>query len=81
MATKNNSEHFIELANKRVPKALKYLDLIGNLANKSNYSYTEQQSHQIKKALKDMKIAKNLKNKEITKTIFVKDKIVNLVIK
>lgn len=53
MATKNNSEHFIELANKRVPKALKYLDLIGNLANKSNYSYTEQQSKQIKKALRD----------------------------
>jgi len=41
------------LANKRVPKALKYLDLVGNLANKSNYSYTEQQSQQIKKALKD----------------------------
>ena len=53
MTPKNNSEHFIELANKRVPKALKYLDLIGNLANKSNYSYTEEQSLQIKKALKD----------------------------
>ena len=53
MATKNNSEHFIELANKRVPKAHKYLDLVGNLANKSNYSYTEQQSQQTEKALKD----------------------------
>ncbi len=53
MATKNNSEHFIELANKRVPKALKYLDLVGNLANKSNYSYTEEQARLIKKALKD----------------------------
>jgi hypothetical protein len=53
LTPKNNSEHFIELANKRVPKALKYMDLIGNLANKSNYSYTEEQSLQIKKALKD----------------------------
>tara|TARA_B100001093_G_scaffold391203_1_gene377607 strand:+ start:448 stop:675 length:228 start_codon:yes stop_codon:yes gene_type:complete len=53
LTPKNNSEHFIELANKRVPKALKYLDLIGNLANKSNYSYTEEQSLQIKRALKD----------------------------
>jgi len=52
LATKNNSEHFIELANKRVPKALKYLDLIGNLANKSNYSYTEQQSQQINALIK-----------------------------
>ena len=41
----------------------------------------EEKDQVVKKALKDMKIAKNLKNKEITKTIFVKDKIVNLVIK
>nr|ABE10763.1 hypothetical protein ASNC1092_0032 [uncultured Prochlorococcus marinus clone ASNC1092] len=53
MSPKNNSEHFVELANKRVPKALKYLDLVGNLANKSNYSYSEAQSKQIKKALRD----------------------------
>tara|TARA_Y100000589_G_C26962875_1_gene551353 strand:+ start:337 stop:579 length:243 start_codon:yes stop_codon:yes gene_type:complete len=53
LPNKNNSEHFVELVNKRVPKALKYLDLIGNLANKSNYSYTEDQSKQIKKALRD----------------------------
>ena len=51
MTPKNNSEHFIELANKRVPKALKYLDLIGNLANKSNYSYTEEDIKNIKKFL------------------------------
>tara|TARA_B100001057_G_scaffold488739_1_gene573710 strand:+ start:227 stop:469 length:243 start_codon:yes stop_codon:yes gene_type:complete len=46
---KNNSEHFVELLNKRVPKSFKYLDLVGNLANKSNYSYTVEQSKQIKK--------------------------------
>tara|TARA_X000000950_G_C13455292_1_gene473618 strand:- start:352 stop:579 length:228 start_codon:yes stop_codon:yes gene_type:complete len=53
LTPKNNSEHFIELANKRVPKALKYLDLVGNLANKSNYTYTEKQSKQIQKALRE----------------------------
>ena len=52
-STKNNSDHFIDLANKRVPKALKSLDLVGNLANKSNYSYSEEQAKLIKKALKD----------------------------
>ena len=50
---KNNSEHFIELANKRVPKALKALELVGNLGNKSNYTYSKSQSDQVKKALRD----------------------------
>ena len=53
LTPKNNSEHFIELANKRVPKALKALELVGNLANKSNYTYTTRQSDQIKKALRE----------------------------
>ena len=47
-----NSESFVKLANKRVPKALKALDLVGNLSNKSNYTYTEEQVAAIKKALK-----------------------------
>ena len=53
LTPKNNSEHFIELANKRVPKALKALELVGNLGNKSNYTYTKSQSDQIRKALKE----------------------------
>ena len=53
MTPKNNSEHFIELANKRVPKALKALELVVNLGNKSNYTYSKSQSDQIKKALRD----------------------------
>jgi len=53
LTPKNNSEHFIELANKRVPKALKALDLVGNLGNKSNYTYSKSQSDQIKKALRE----------------------------
>jgi ABC-type Fe3+-hydroxamate transport system substrate-binding protein len=42
---------FIELANKRVNKTIKDIQLIGNLANKQNYDYTEQQAKQIIKAL------------------------------
>ena len=53
LTPKNNSEHFIELANKRVPKALKALDLVGNLSNKSNYTYSIEQANLIKKALKN----------------------------
>ena len=53
LTPKDNSEHFIELANKRVPKALKALDLVGNLSNKSNYTYSEEQANLIKKALRN----------------------------
>tara|TARA_Y100001968_G_C19325868_1_gene701683 strand:- start:188 stop:415 length:228 start_codon:yes stop_codon:yes gene_type:complete len=52
MSSKPNTAHFVELANKRVPKALKALDLVGNLANRSNYTYTEEQVNQIKRVLK-----------------------------
>ena len=48
----NNSDSFVSLANKRVPKALKALELVGNLSNKSNYTYSEEQVTAIKKALK-----------------------------
>lgn len=45
------SKKFIELANKRVNKTIKDIQLIGNLANKQNYEYTELQAKQIIKAL------------------------------
>lgn len=75
MSTK--SEKFIELANKRVNKTIKDIQLIGNLANKQNYDYTEQQAKQIIKALQqeldDVKqsfMSTNISNKKI----FVLDK-------
>ena len=37
----DDHKKFKELAEKRVNRAIKDLQLIGNLANKSNYSYTE----------------------------------------
>lgn len=42
---------FIALANKRVNKAIKDLRLIGNLSNRSIYSYDDTQSRKIIKAL------------------------------
>lgn len=52
-------EKFVELAEKRVSRALKDIKLIGNLSNKSNYSYTDDDVRKIhaalKKALDEMK--------------------------
>ena len=42
---------FVELANKRVTNALKYISLIGNLSNQSAYSYTKEDVAKIIKAL------------------------------
>lgn len=71
------SEKFVELANKRVNKTIKDIQLIGNLANKQNYDFTEQQARQIIKALQqeldDVKqsfMSTNVANKKI----FVLDK-------
>lgn len=44
---------FVELAENRVARAIKDIRLIGNLANRSNYSYTAGDSRKIVKALRD----------------------------
>ena len=44
-------EKFVELAEKRVSRTLKDLRLIGNLANKSNYSYTDDDVKKIINAI------------------------------
>lgn len=51
MATRDKAEKFIELANKRVNKALKDIQLVGNLANRQNYDFTEDQAKKIVRAL------------------------------
>jgi len=48
---RDKSAKFIELANKRVTRALKDMQLIGNLSNRQNYEFTEEQAKQIIKAL------------------------------
>lgn len=42
---------FVEIAQNRVRRAIDQLRLIGNLANKSNYDYTEEDARKIVKAL------------------------------
>jgi hypothetical protein len=44
---------FVDLAKKRVSRALKDIQLIGNLSNRSNYDYTEEDVAKIFKALSD----------------------------
>lgn len=40
---KDTAERFISIGEKRVAKAVKAIDLIGNLGNTNNYSYTDEQ--------------------------------------
>lgn len=44
-------ERFVELANKRVNRAIKDLRLIGNLSNRRVYRYSETDSRKIIRAL------------------------------
>lgn len=60
MARETDRKKFVELAEKRVRRALKDIKLIGNLSNRSNYSYTDEDARKIYRALKsaveDLKI-------------------------
>lgn len=49
----SNREKFVSLAEKRTAKALQAIAVIGNLSNKSNYSYTDEDVRKIKRALID----------------------------
>lgn len=51
MAGRDKAEKFVELANKRVNRAIKDLQLIRNLANRQNYEFTEDQGKRIIRAL------------------------------
>ncbi len=44
-------QKFVELANKRVSKALHDIQLISNLSNRSNYHYTDEDVAKMFKAL------------------------------
>lgn len=44
---------FVALANNRVHKALKSIQLIGNLSNRSNYDYTDDDVSKIFRALQE----------------------------
>lgn len=49
--SRDKSEKFIELANKRVNRAIKDIQLIANLSNRQNYHYSEEQAKVIINAL------------------------------
>lgn len=53
MTRSEDREKFVDLARKRVTKALKDIQLIGNLSNRSNYDYTDDDVAKIMKALTD----------------------------
>ena len=52
MAREADRKKFVELAEKRVNRALKDIKLIGNLSNRSNYSYTDKDAKAIIMALR-----------------------------
>jgi hypothetical protein len=52
MAREVDRGKFVELAEKRVRRALKDISLIGNLSNRSNYSYTDEDAKKIYRALR-----------------------------
>lgn len=59
-------DKFVRLAEKRTNNAIKQLELIGNLANKRNYDYSEEEVNEIFKALNNaMKASKQKFEAEI----------------
>jgi hypothetical protein len=53
MARDKDRQKFVDLAQKRVNRALKDIKLIGNLSNRSNYSYTDEDARKILRALQN----------------------------
>jgi hypothetical protein len=46
-------ERFINVGERRINNALKAINLIGNLANKGNYEYSQSEVKRIEKVLKE----------------------------
>lgn len=53
MTREEDRAKFVKLASARVTKALKDIQLIANLANRSNYDYTDEDVTKIFKALNE----------------------------
>lgn len=49
----DSRQKFVTLAEKRVTRALRDIRLVGNLSNRSNYKYTEDDARQIYRALRE----------------------------
>ncbi len=50
---RDKREKFVQLSEKRVNQAIKYLRLIGNLGNRTNYIYSNADVEKIFKTLQD----------------------------
>lgn len=53
LVARDKRAKFVELANKRVNRAIKDLELVANLANRRNYEFDEEQAKKIVKALQN----------------------------
>tara|TARA_B100000686_G_C16264269_1_gene700850 strand:- start:102 stop:341 length:240 start_codon:yes stop_codon:yes gene_type:complete len=59
MIQETNKAKFIRLVEKRVNKVINSMRLVGNLANRSNYSYTEDDAKRVIDAIEgELKILK-----------------------
>jgi len=69
MSTKRSN--FVRLAEARVTKALKSIKVVGNLSNKANYEYTDQDINKIINALQTEinELKSRFKNKGNSDTI------------
>ena len=66
--SREKTEKFIELAEKRVNRALNDLKLIKNLSNKNYYEYTDEQSKKIIRVLQqELDLLKKSFQKSISK--------------
>ncbi len=60
MSGETRREKFVELAEKRVSRAIKDIRLIGNLSNNGNYSYTDADVKKIHRTLaEELKVLKS----------------------
>jgi len=66
MVRELDRQKFVQLAEARVNKTMKDIQLIGNLSNRSNYDYTDEDVEQIFKAL-SQEIAACKKRFELSK--------------
>lgn len=63
-------ERFVALAEKRVPRAIHELRLVGNLANAHNYSYTKEDAQRIVSALEhELRLVKGRFSAGIVKSL------------
>ena len=66
MVRQTDRQKFVQLAEARVNRTLKDMQLIGNLSNRSNYDYTDEDVERIFKAL-NQEIAACKKRFELSK--------------